>query len=80
MQKNISVKIISRIMLQDTISDTVITRKTQILLNKILALSQQSHHHQPDHRRINTVMEEKAIVVTAVWGTEFIVLHCRALL
>ena len=77
MQKNISVKIISRIMLQDTISDTVITRKTQILLNKILALS---HHHQPDHRRINTVMEEKAIVVTAVWGTEFILLHCRALL
>ena len=66
-------------MLQDTISfsDTVITRKTQILLNKILALS---HHHQPDHRRINTVMEEKAIVVTAVWGTEFILLHCRALL
>ena len=77
MQKNISVKIISRIMLQDTISDTVITRKTQILLNKILALS---HHHQPDHRRINTVMEEKAIVVTAVWGTEFILLHCLALL
>ena len=77
MQKNISVKIISRIMLQDTISDTVITRKTQILLNKILALS---HHHQPDHRRINTVMEEKAIVVTAVRGTEFILLHCRALL
>ena len=77
MQKNISVKIISRIMLQDTISDTVITRKTQILLNKILVLS---HHHQPDHRRINTVMEEKAIVVTAVWGTEFILLHCRALL
>ena len=77
MQKNISVKIISRIMLQDTISDTVITRKTQILLNKILALS---HHHQPDHRRINTVMEEKAIVVTAVWGTEFILLHCRTLL